>query len=421
MTIVASVPAWPTIVAAGIALVGSLVTLAATGWIETLRLRSQHRSEERRKLKALIGAYHGRLLEAAVDWDRRMEQMYSSRVELEATRGASDRISVRESYLEDKEYFNHPDPVLRTYGKFCSRDEYFFRSFVYRLVALCAIARRFELEAFFIDSQVARPADFGFLKYAKSFLWVMSTTELPYGMDFPNYDHIPSDHLRPVLDSCYRTSEETSADSNGSREPRCAAVFDLERLDLLVERERRAESEVRWREEARRALDRAIAPQTGHDESERTEETPSTARQGYVAAGFGRLLMMVNGLRKPTDEGSRLAWDRFCVLHLLVLAFIHEFGYRWQRPKTEDLRQAVENITHSKTLIGFHDAISDPLALARHDGRFQVRFVSRRHPAKKLRKLLREASSSSRDQVVVDRSGTWEPVQTLAGEGLTES
>lgn len=64
MTIAASAPGWPTIVAAAIALVGSLVALVATGWVETLRLRSQHRSEERRKLRGLIGAYHGRLISA---------------------------------------------------------------------------------------------------------------------------------------------------------------------------------------------------------------------------------------------------------------------------------------------------------------------------------------------------------------------
>jgi hypothetical protein len=216
MIIAASTPVWLSVVAPVLAFVATLIALALTGRVETLRLRSQHRSEEQRKLRALIGEYHGRLLEATVDWDRRMSQMYDSRERLEVAGEATPgTISKLEEYVEDEPGYGHYDPVIRIYGKFCKRDEYFFRSFAYRLVSLCVLARQFESEAFFIDSQVARPADFQFLKYAKSFLWAMTTADLPYKEAFPSWDHIPSDYLRPVLDSCYHPLDASPQASAG--------------------------------------------------------------------------------------------------------------------------------------------------------------------------------------------------------------
>lgn len=40
------------------------------------RLRREHVQGERDKLRGLISEYQGRVLEAALDWDRRMVQIY---------------------------------------------------------------------------------------------------------------------------------------------------------------------------------------------------------------------------------------------------------------------------------------------------------------------------------------------------------
>src|SRR3954469_11296577 len=61
------------------AVVGGIVTLGAlllSGRAEALKLRSQYRWKERAELRALIGDFHGRMLETAIDWDRRMWQLY---------------------------------------------------------------------------------------------------------------------------------------------------------------------------------------------------------------------------------------------------------------------------------------------------------------------------------------------------------
>lgn len=168
---------WSTVIAPLVTLTAAVVAVGSVGWAETRRLRSQHHHEERRKLQALIGRYRARLLEAAVDWDRRMEQLYASRDELaeRAPRPSPEARSTQEDFLNDNIFYGHPDPALRIYGKFCNREEYVFRSYVYRFLALCAIARKFEAEAFFIDHHVARREDFEFLKYAKSLLWAPTT------------------------------------------------------------------------------------------------------------------------------------------------------------------------------------------------------------------------------------------------------
>jgi hypothetical protein len=123
-----------------------------------------------------------------------MVQLYRSRDDFDRDDGSPNGVSQIERYLEDKGFLN-PDPVIRVYGKYCSPREYLFRSYVYRLVALGAIARKFESQAFYIDSQFAHPKDFEFLKFSKAFLWALTTSDLPDD-SFPGQDHIPNDELR---------------------------------------------------------------------------------------------------------------------------------------------------------------------------------------------------------------------------------
>jgi len=67
---------WLPYVTAFSALAVSLITFIVGPWAEVRKLRGQRGESEREKLRDLIEKYHGRLLEAAVDWDRRMQQLY---------------------------------------------------------------------------------------------------------------------------------------------------------------------------------------------------------------------------------------------------------------------------------------------------------------------------------------------------------
>jgi hypothetical protein len=297
------------------------------------------------------------MLEAAVDWDRRMVQLYESREEFERTGGTASGVSQIEVYLEDKGFLN-PDPVVRVYGKYSRPCEYLFRSYVYRLVALCAIARKFESEAFYIDSHFAHPEDFEFLKFSKAFLWALTTSDLPDD-SFPGQDHIPNDELRPILDSCYRQPINGEPASMSNHD---TVVFDLPRLDLLIERERLAVQDRLEKEKAAGA--NMQVKDDGEPESDSVDPDPEA--DVHAPEGFGKILQLINGLRKPQGTGGappRLIWDRLCVLHLLTIAFIDEFGYPWQTHTRDDLNQAVGHITDVRTIKGLHTALGRPLAL----------------------------------------------------------
>src|SRR6201989_1193424 len=114
---------WASAVAPILTFIAAVVAVASAGWGEGRRLRSQDRYDERHKLQSLISEYRGRMLEAAVDWDRRMVQLYRSREDFDRDDGSPNRVSQIEKYLEDKGFLN-PDPVIRVYGKYCSPPGY---------------------------------------------------------------------------------------------------------------------------------------------------------------------------------------------------------------------------------------------------------------------------------------------------------
>jgi hypothetical protein len=125
----------------------ALLALGLVGLNESRKLRSQHRQDERRRLQALIGRYHGPLLEAAIDWDRRMQQLLTSKP-ADVGRYGSEAAGLTEMewFMDDRANYDTDDWV---YGKFCNPDEYMFRSFVFRFLVLCSLARKFEAEAFY--------------------------------------------------------------------------------------------------------------------------------------------------------------------------------------------------------------------------------------------------------------------------------
>src|SRR5439155_5054631 len=122
------------------------------------QLRSQYEHDQRKQLKELIGRYHGRLVEAADAWHNRMNNLY--KYDGEGRLDAGGR-----------------------YGEL----EYYFGTTVYRFVALCSLARRFEAEAFFFDARIAERADLDFIKFAKAFRWLMTDLELVDGIPYDGW------------------------------------------------------------------------------------------------------------------------------------------------------------------------------------------------------------------------------------------
>src|SRR5262249_35108870 len=111
------------------AVVSGLVTLATKLWLDRRAhqsdLEADYRHEQRKSLQALIGRYHGGLLEHAVSWNYRTLNLFAN---------------VERGWLQRG-------------GEYCDRSHYYFHSSVYRLLALLGLAQLFEDQQIYIDAR----------------------------------------------------------------------------------------------------------------------------------------------------------------------------------------------------------------------------------------------------------------------------
>lgn len=240
------------------------------------QLKRQHNQRERDKLRELISKYQGRVLEAALDWDRRMVQIYDGQ-------------------------FKDLKPGIDNREK---SEQYYYQSVVFRFLQLTAIARRFEMEAFYIKADIANKEDFDLLRYAKSFLWVMIHAEITPDDGQPGAEHFRSDAFRPFLDLCYAIDKDERKKPilPEVRSRQGELIFDWRRFLALLDKKKslRCENEV------------------------------------------NELLDFFDGVcpeEQRTDGSPRRRWDRLVALHLLVLAFIGTCGYDWD---SRDLNERTE-------------------------------------------------------------------------------
>jgi hypothetical protein len=169
-------------------------------------------------------------------------------------------------------------------GRDGERDGYYFRSMAYRLMNFFALVRSTEKEAIFLDGRIATAKDYLFLNYIEVFNWVMTDTALFEGLA---YDHsIQRDHF--FADE-FRHYCEMCNPNDG----------------LL------------------------------------TFDNFSTG--AYVNPELSPVLTFLDGLHR---EELRLRWDRLIALHLLLQAFLNDFGYRRQHSSKRafvDIAAQVQN------------------------------------------------------------------------------
>lgn len=282
-----------TIITAGvIPLLVSVGATVATHAFQVKRdrvgLRDKHTWEQRSTLRRVVGSYHGRALEAAVDWDRRMQQLYKG----------SHKVM-------------HPDEV-------CDKEQYFFHSVVFRFLTLLSLARRFEGQAFYIDARIAKDGELEFLRYLKSFMWVMTYSDITPNDGQPGRDHFLNDEFRPLLDLCRRGGEETR--EGKTPEPDIAPPFTYRDYWALVD----------------------TVASDGSDDS----RTKTDARLVKKLLEFFAHLAPHEWVKaEDCPDLPRRRWQRLVYLHLLVLAFIATFGYSWQRRAArKSIPEAVKNL-----------------------------------------------------------------------------
>jgi len=219
------------------------------------KLKTEYEYEQRKKLRDLIGRYHGRILQTVEEFNYRMLSLYRSE--------GAGWLDVGEDY----------DKVGSTPERY-----YYFRTTVYRFLALFAVVREFEAEALFIDSRIADRTDFEFVKYLRAMVWVATDTHLFEGLAYDtstSKDHFFRDQLRRACECCWVQNE--------NEENRFVS---LDEFRAMIGKEQALES----------------------------------------------VLDYFNGLRSDED---RYRWDRLVSLHLILLAFLDDFGYEFQRSPRE--------------------------------------------------------------------------------------
>ena len=298
LTAITSAAAFAAVVTGLWALINNRVLLYAT-----------YTLEQKKEVKKSIGEYHGRMLEAAADWDRRMQQLYDNE---------GKHMNPGEKHRYD-------------------RDQYLFLSVVFRFLSLVGIARKFEATAFYIDSRIAKGKELDFLRYAKGFLWVMTFSDLTPHDGMPARDHFLNDEFRPLLDMCYRRVEKVLPEDD----PKAGEiVFDWRRFRAIINQSRPGPEATADSDNSETKAKEDLDP----DGESLDRDSVDAIRQ--VLAFFDGIKPAEHerSEKKPQLEYKRRRWDRIVCLHLLVICFIGTFGYSWQKKKDEICSKRTEAI-----------------------------------------------------------------------------
>jgi hypothetical protein len=267
----------PEIQAALIAAVVSFITAVVTIFLTPLgqyligkrqlrhRLKTEYEYEQRKQLTNTINDYRGLILNYADIMKTRIFNLYTHE---------GDRwLKVKEKDVEQGQK-----------KKDYQGTGYYFRTTVYRFLAITTSIQRFEDEALYIDSKIAEKADFDFV-YSLKFLQKAATdVSLFRGTNYDSFestDHFFSDSLREIANSCWRDGQ----------------LLTREQFKALL----------------------------GKDD----DLDPALEFFDDLKAGE-----------------NRFRWDRLVVFHLLLVAFINTFGYRFQATTEDRLRYIAGKIEH---------------------------------------------------------------------------
>jgi len=169
---------------------------------------------------------------------------------------------------------------------------YYSRTTQYRFLAISSLARAFEREAFFIDSRIAEPRDFDFLRFIKAFLWATTSVELFRGLPYDetnSTDHFFADQIRQLCDEFCPSPDKTLSFSEFERR-----VGEGETFDAVVE--------------------------------------------------------FFHGLH---SSETRLRWDRLVALNLLLIAFLGTVGYTTHQTSIPELLEVAKKIRYPEVRANF--------------------------------------------------------------------
>lgn len=202
--------------------VGPIVTHYLDRWALSHRLDTEYRHDERKKLRQLIGEFHGRVLAVA------------------------DRLNGRMSNLqrnEGKGWLN----VDGSYGD--PRAYYYFTSTIERFLALHVRLREFQDKAIFIDARIAKADDLLFLSFCKALQWVTTDTALFKGLPYDSFsatDHMFAGKLDVACEAFLKDGEPMTLGEFEKRLETSGASEDMQPVFEFFDGLRSNETRLRW-------------------------------------------------------------------------------------------------------------------------------------------------------------------------------
>jgi hypothetical protein len=201
------------------ALVSAVVSAAVSYYFRRREARHklavQYEYEQRKKLRDLIGCFHGRLLQASNSLNYRFWNLYANS---------------EAGWLDVGGDYRHVG--------------YHFLSSVHRFLAVCS--RQFENEAIYVDARIAEKKDFTFLSYLAALHWVMTDVAVFDGVPYDTshqVDHFFADNFRHYCDACFPDGAFLSYEALGER---IATDRSLDPVLRFFDGLRRSEQRLRW-------------------------------------------------------------------------------------------------------------------------------------------------------------------------------
>lgn len=268
------------------AIVSAIVSAAVSYFLKRREIRfnlsAEYEYEQRKKLRNLIGNYHGRVLQAANRLNQRFWNLY--------TYVGKGWLSVKGDY---------------------SNAGYYFNTTAHRFLHVCTLAQQFEAEAVYIDARIAEENDFAFLNYLSAFMWCMATASLFEGLEYDiekPRDQIYADVLRTGCNSCWINNQFISLEMF---EDRLKNDRSLDGILAIFDGVNPQEERFRWDKMVvfhlfLLAFINRFGHKSQHSNKEKFLEIAEQAQQLQILKNFVRSLNKLDLEKDP--ETSRIVW-----------------------------------------------------------------------------------------------------------------
>jgi len=246
------------IIAAIVSILTLIVSLSTKNFLEKrihfFKLKTEHEFEQRKKIKSVLSENKIRLINSCESMNHRFYNFS----------------------INHKENWHH----VKLSDNFNGIGNYYFTSFVYRILEVLAWTRKIEKELIFLDSTIASSEDLIFIKYLRVFSFVfcdLDSISKGYSIDkFTSEDHFFRNHFNEMSETLIKNGELVS-----------------------------------------------------YDEFSKD-----------FATYYPRIIVLCDFINGLNEEENRTRWDRLQLFHISIIGFLNRFGYDyhvWDKNKIEEV------------------------------------------------------------------------------------